>query len=99
MLGPDARIVEARRNRMAFQNLSILVLQQISAVAVKDAGAATEDRSRMLAGRNAVTARFDADDFNAFIVEERMEETHRVRTAADAGDECVGQPALDLLQL
>ena len=38
-------------------------------------------------------ARFNADDFHLRVVEERMEQAHRIGTTANAGDETVGQAA------
>src|SRR5450755_2118891 len=40
MLGAHARLVEPRRHRMRFDDLTVLVLQQIGSIAVQDAGPA-----------------------------------------------------------
>ena len=55
----------------------------------------------MLAGLHAVPGGLDADEADAVVVEERMEDAHRVRAAADAGDHRIGQAAflLDALAL
>ena len=53
----------------------------------------------MLAGRDALARRFDADDRDVAIVEERVEQADRVRTAADARDERIGQAAELFLHL
>ncbi len=53
----------------------------------------------MQPGFDAVAAGLDTDHLHARLVEERMEQPHRIRAAADAGDQGVGQPALGLLQL
>ena len=45
----------------------------------------------------AAAARLDADQFDAGVVDERVEHAGRVAAAADAGDDHVGQPA-DLLE-
>ena len=47
MLGADARIVEARADRMRLDNLAVFVLQQIGAIAVQHAGHALRERRRM----------------------------------------------------
>ena len=84
---------------MRVADLPVLVLQQVGAVAVQHAGLAAVQRGRVQPGLDAVAAGLDADHRHARIVEERVEQPHRVRAAADAGDERVGQPALGLLQL
>jgi hypothetical protein len=38
MFRPDAGIIEARRNRVAFGDLAVFVLQQVGLVAVENAG-------------------------------------------------------------
>ena len=53
----------------------------------------------MLAGLDTVARRFDAVNRDIRVVEERVEQTHRVRPAADTRDQRVGQPALGLHHL
>ncbi len=73
---------------MGFGDLAIIgIHQQISAVAVQHAGPAAGDRRRVLVGIDAVTGRFDAIDFNGAVIEKRMKQTHRVRSAANAGNQ------------
>ena len=79
---------------MRLVDLAVLVHQQIGAIAVQHARPAAGDRSGVLAAFKAVAGRLDAVDFDLPVVEERMEQTHRIRAAADAGDERVRQPAL-----
>ncbi len=63
MLGADAGIVEAGRDRMAFENLAVGVLQQIGAVAVQHAGAAAGHRGGVaVLDVDAVAAGFGAID-------------------------------------
>ncbi len=99
VLGADAGIVEASRDRMRLGDLAFLVLQQIGAVAVQHAGAAAGQRRGMLAGLDALAARLDADDAHALVVEEGMEQAHGVRAAADAGHQGVGQAPFHLHDL
>ena len=56
---------------------------------MEDAQASAVDGRGMLARRNALAARLDADELHVLVVEEAREETHRVRTAADAGNRLV----------
>src|SRR3984957_15014520 len=50
MLGPDARIVEPGGDRMSLEDLAVLGLQKISAVAVQHARAPAIDRGRVAIG-------------------------------------------------
>ena len=94
MLRPDAGIVEAGRDRMRLGDLAFLVLQEIGAIAVQHAGPAAGQRRGMLARLDAAARRLDADDAHALVVEEGMEQAHRVRAAADAGHQRVRDAAL-----
>ena len=98
--GPTAGIVETGRDRVAFEDLPVVVLQEIRAVAVQHAGTAAVHGGRVpVRHLEAVTARFHAEDLHALVVEERVEQAHGVGAAADAGDERVGQAALGLHHL
>src|SRR5438067_1542894 len=61
VLGTDARVVQAGRDRVGLDDLAVLVLQQVGAVAVQDAREAGAQRRRMLAAVNALARRLDAD--------------------------------------
>jgi hypothetical protein len=67
--------------------------------AVQHAGATRRERRRVLAGVQAMPRRFRAVDRDARVVEERMEQADRVRAAADARDERIGQLAVPLEHL
>ena len=100
MFRPDAGIVEPGRDRVALEDLAVGVLQQIGAVAVQHAGAAAGQAGAMLHPViDALAARLDPDDAHRRVVEEREEQPHRVRPAADGGDDRVGQAAFALLHL
>ena len=98
MLRADAGIIEAGRDRMRLLDLAVAVHQEIGAIAVQHAGPPAGDRRRVLF-LQAMTGRLDAVDFDAAVVEERMEQAHGVRAAADAGDQRIRQPAFGLLHL
>ncbi len=53
----------------------------------------------MFAGLHALAARLDADEAYPLVVEERMEQAHRIGAAADARHQRVGQAALGLHHL
>ena len=91
MLGPDAGVVEPGRDRVRVDDLAVLVGEQRRARAVEDAGAARAEARR--------AGRLDADEPHVGVVEEAGEDPDRVRAAADAGDDRVGQPALGLEHL
>jgi hypothetical protein len=63
--GPTPGIVEAGRDRVRLDDLAVLVLQQVGAVAVQHAGAAGGQRGRVAAGVEAVAGRLDADQLHA----------------------------------
>ena len=65
MLGTDARVVETGGDGMGVDDLAVLVLQQISAVAVQYAGHAGSQRSRVASGFDAFARRLDANQADA----------------------------------
>ena len=84
---------------MRVVDLTVIVLQQVGAVAVQHAGPPRRERSRMAPGLDALPACFDADQADVGVVQERMKQTHRVGAAADAGDQRVRQPSFGLQDL
>src|SRR5713226_2293965 len=99
MLGADARIIKARRDRMRLANLSEFILQQISFVAVQNADTARGDRGRMMRSADAEAGSLDADHPHSRILEERIEKSDRIRAAIDACDQHVRQPPFMLENL
>ncbi|ENN84331.1 hypothetical protein RHSP_21270 [Rhizobium freirei PRF 81] len=95
----DAGIVEASRDRMTFFDLAVAVLQQIGAVAVQHAGRTGGDGCAMLIALQTLAAGFDADDLDAFVIEEGMEDADGVRAAADGRDDEIRQAAFGLQYL
>src|SRR5450759_5268487 len=59
---------------------------------MQHAGDSPGDRRCVPARLDAVAARFQAEQANVRVIEERMEDADRVRAAADAGCDDVGQP-------
>ena len=92
VLGADAGVVEARAARVHVGGLPVLVLQHVAHRAVQHARRAERERSRVVAGRRAASARLDADEAHRGVGHEGMEHARRVRAAADARDDRVRQP-------
>jgi hypothetical protein len=66
---------------------------------VQDAGHAAGQRGRVQPGLDAVPAGLDPNHRDTGLVEERVEQAHRVRAAADAGDQGVGESTFGLFEL
>ena len=97
---PNPRIVQPGRDREPFEDLPVIILQQVGAVAVQHAGAPPGQRGAMLhLVVHALAARFDADDVHVLVVEKREEEAHSVGPAADGRDDRIGQTAFGLRHL
>ena len=85
VLGPDARVVEAGGDRVRVENLAVVVGEHRRARAVQHRRATRAERRR--------ARRLDADQPHV-VVDEAREDPDRVRAAADARDDRVGQPSL-----
>ena len=72
---------------------------EIGAVAVQDPRAPGRERRRVLAGLHPGAARLDSVQRDVRVVQERVEQPHRVRASSDAGDAGVGQAALQIEHL
>ncbi|KAF5033571.1 hypothetical protein DSECCO2_605270 [anaerobic digester metagenome] len=99
-LGTHAGVVEAGRDRMGVLQLAALVLQKIALVALHDAdlGRGPEAGGIVAHGR-AAAAGLGAVEADAWFLQKRMEKADGVGTAAHAGHQVVGQPALALHEL
>src|SRR6185295_11539099 len=93
VLGADAGVVEARRDRVRLRDLSGLALENVALAALEHPDLAGGERGAVLPGLDPTPGRLDADHPHAAVVEERVEEPHRVAAAADARDQVVGQAA------
>jgi hypothetical protein len=74
-------------------DVPIVVLQHEGSCALQDTGAAAGKPRRVPAARNRFTAGFDANQPDAAIVHERVEDADGIAAAADAGDDGGGQRA------
>mmetsp|Transcript_3996 Transcript_3996/g.12089 ORF Transcript_3996/g.12089 Transcript_3996/m.12089 type:complete len:551 (+) Transcript_3996:487-2139(+) len=98
VLGADARVVEARGDGVRRLDLARhLVLEQVRPRAVQHAGRAARERRGAL---RRVAVGLGAVHRDAVVAHERVEHADRVRAAADARDDGVGQaPAVLLHEL
>src|SRR5581483_7536586 len=86
VLGTDAGIVEPGRDRVRVRDLTVVVREDRRPRAVEHARAPAPER------RGA--GRLDADDAHLLVLEEAVEEADRVRAAADARHDRLGEPPL-----
>src|SRR3981189_2037113 len=91
MLGADAWVVKARRDRMRLANLSELVLQKICLVAVQYADPACGYRGRLLRAADPGARGLDPDHPHSRSLEEGIEKSDRIRATIDACDQHVGE--------
>jgi hypothetical protein len=78
---------------MRLEDLAVVVLQKVGAVAVQHAGTARRQRRGMAPGLDPLARGLDADELDVRVREVRMEDAHRVAAAADARDHDVGLAA------
>ncbi len=100
MFRANARIVQACTDRVAFEDLTIAILQQVGAVAVQYAGASACQAGAMFhLVIDAMPTSFDSDDANCLVIKEWIEQPHCVGAAPDCSDHAVRQAALSLVHL
>src|SRR5690242_17147774 len=93
MLGADAGIIEPGRHRMRLEYLTVVVLQEVRAIAVQNTRASGGQRRRVLARFDTFAARFDTDELHICMLDVRMEDTDRIAPAAHAGNDVIGLPS------
>src|SRR5690606_23892958 len=91
VLRADARVVQPCGDGVRLDRLTVLVLQHVRLRTVQDARAATLDGRSMTFGLDAVASGLDAVEFDALVIEERIEHADGIRSASDTGDDRVGQ--------
>ena len=77
MLWANAGIIEARRNRMRFGDLAVVILKQIGFVAVQDARTAACKACGVFFFKT-MTGRLNAKHFDVFVVQKRVEQANGV---------------------
>src|SRR5919107_5399504 len=100
VLGPRAGIVQARGDRVRLGARAVVVLHDRRQRTVQDAGPPAGGQGRAVtAALQALPRRLDAAERDAGVGDEGREDPDRVRAAADAGDDAVGQPVRALEKL
>ncbi len=84
VLGTDRGVVEAGRHRVRRADLAVLVLEDVAARPVQDAGGAAGEARRVLAQARAAPAGLDPDQLDVPVRDERREDPGGVRASADA---------------
>jgi hypothetical protein len=98
MFGADPGIVEPSRYRVRVLDLTVVVHQEISAVAVKHTGASARDRCGMQL-RKPMPGRFHAENLDRGVIQERVKQAHCIGAAADASDQRIRQTPFSILNL
>ncbi len=94
MLGADAGVVEAGRDRVGQGDLARVVLEHIRVGALEHARAGGEEPRGVVAENLAAAAGLDPAQGDARVGEEGVEDADGVGAAAHTGDHHVGQAAL-----
>ena len=76
---------------MAFNNLAVIILQQISPVAVQDARIAAGQRGGMVGRVQPFAASLNADNLNFRVIRKRAKQPHRIGAAANTGNQRIGK--------
>ena len=93
-------VIKPCRHRMRRRNLAVSRLQHVCVCSLQHAGTRSREsfsRSqarRMLAERFSAPARFDPEQLYALFAEKRVEKPNRIRAAADACHQQIGQASL-----
>src|SRR5229473_7940469 len=85
MFRADAGIIEAGGDRMGLLDLSVVVHQQVRAIAVEHARPAARNGGRMLAALKAKPGGLDAVDLDHGVVAERIAKPHGLASATMPG--------------
>src|SRR5262249_59332981 len=87
VLRTDGRVVESGRDRVRQLHVAVDVLEHVTARALQHASTATCKARGVVARGDAAAAGLDADQPDAGVVHERVEDAHGVTAAADARDD------------
>jgi hypothetical protein len=94
VLWPGAGVVEPGAHRVRLEDLAVVALQHRGQRAVEHARLAADgERRAVAAGLQPLPRGLDADQRDGLVADEPGEHADRVRPAADARDDAIGQPA------
>src|SRR5262245_58843811 len=78
---------------MDVARLAVIILHHVAETSVQDAGSTMAEWGRVVAGLRAAPARFNANQGNLLVLDERIEHAGGVAAATDARDDAVRKPA------
>lgn len=99
MLRADAGVVQSGRDGVRLGDLALVVLEDVGARAVQDAGLPRGEGRRVLAGLHPVPGGLAAHQADVGVGDEGVEEADGVGAAADAGDRRVREASRALQDL
>jgi hypothetical protein len=99
VLGADGGVVESGTHRVGELDLAVVVGEEPGFGALEDAEFTALEAGGVALGDDSVASGFDADEADLGVIDKRVEESHGVGPAADAGDEKVGKAAFFLKNL
>ena len=99
VLRSDAWVIKTGGNGVHWRDLPVFVLAKVAFHAVEDAEASRCDGRGGLGRVGSATCGFASDELHRRVVDEMVEGSDGVASAADAGEHGVGQAAFLLLQL
>src|ERR1035437_5460076 len=91
VLGPDAGVVQPGRDGVGLQGLSVLVLKNVGERPVQDPGQPSAETGRVLVGVNTLATGLEPDQADGRVVDETVENAHRVGAPANAGAHSIRQ--------
>ena len=99
MFRSDSRIIETSANAAGSQNLSFLVLENITVGAVKYSRGPGDKRSRVRSSFETLAACFHPEQMRLRILNKRVERSDSVASTANAGNNGVGKAPFGLYNL
>mmetsp|Transcript_20706 Transcript_20706/g.65502 ORF Transcript_20706/g.65502 Transcript_20706/m.65502 type:complete len:480 (+) Transcript_20706:426-1865(+) len=90
VLRADARVVQTGGDRVGLDDLTVVILEEVGEGPVQHAGGAQRQRGGVAVGVDAIARSLHAHEADLLIVDELVEEAHRVGAAAHARHEEVG---------
>ena len=93
VLRADTRVIKTGTDGMGFLHLTVLVLQEKTHRPVQHTNPTFRNGGCVATGGHAVTCGFHTDQPHIRAFNEGMEQTHRIRSSADAGHQHIRKPS------